>query len=267
MKHSIKAFTLIELLVVIAIIAILAAILFPVFAQAKKSAKTAVTLSNLKQINLAFAMYANDYDDTFVLNDYNASGGDWDGGAWGTITTWPYLIQPYVKNTGIFYDGNRPGYPGPTSQGYPWDNATTIGLNNSGVAGHWTSPDCVTWPETATFVPGRVMSSQDSPAERMAAMPTVWGGTQVGWYYFEPYFASWVDMSQDYSSYSWWNEVWQSRLYSSGNTIPAAYLDGHVNKVKSGEFVPWTIGGRQQYCDAMTNANLFKFWGEWWSPS
>jgi prepilin-type N-terminal cleavage/methylation domain-containing protein/prepilin-type processing-associated H-X9-DG protein len=60
--HS--AFTLIELLVVIAIIAILAAILFPVFAQAREKARQATCLSNLKQLGLAWLMYAQDYDET-----------------------------------------------------------------------------------------------------------------------------------------------------------------------------------------------------------
>src|SRR4051794_28698553 len=65
-RRSYRAFTLIELLVVIAIIAILAAILFPVFAQAKEAAKKASCLSNLKQISLAWQMYAGDYDDTMA---------------------------------------------------------------------------------------------------------------------------------------------------------------------------------------------------------
>ena len=65
-----RAFTLIELLVVIAIIAILAAILFPVFAQAKLAAKATSDLSNLKQINTAMLMYANDNNDR-VVNNFN----------------------------------------------------------------------------------------------------------------------------------------------------------------------------------------------------
>jgi len=60
-RHA--GFTLIELLVVIAIIAILAAILFPVFAHARAKARQARCMSNLKQIGLAVAMYAQDWDE------------------------------------------------------------------------------------------------------------------------------------------------------------------------------------------------------------
>src|SRR5471032_743507 len=61
-----KAFTLIELLVVIAIIAILAAILFPVFAQAREKARAISCLSNIKQVNLSWQMYLQDYDEQMV---------------------------------------------------------------------------------------------------------------------------------------------------------------------------------------------------------
>ncbi len=61
-----RAFTLIELLVVIAIIAILAAILFPVFAKAREKARQASCQSNLKQIGLTFAQYAQDYDEKYT---------------------------------------------------------------------------------------------------------------------------------------------------------------------------------------------------------
>ena len=60
-----SAFTLIELLVVIAIIAILAAILFPVFSRVRDKARQAVCTSNMKNIGMAFQMYAQDYDGKF----------------------------------------------------------------------------------------------------------------------------------------------------------------------------------------------------------
>jgi len=66
-------FTLVELLVVIAIVALLAAILLPVFAQARAKAYQAQCLSNLRQIGLAVAMYAQDDDEKLMPGHLRAT--------------------------------------------------------------------------------------------------------------------------------------------------------------------------------------------------
>lgn len=91
-----NGFTLIELLVVIAIIAILAAILFPVFAQAREKARQTTCLSNLKQLGIAFLMYAQDYDETYPLANSTPAGAT---PGIGNVT-WLYTVDPYIK-TGI----------------------------------------------------------------------------------------------------------------------------------------------------------------------
>ena len=55
-----RGFTLIELLVVIAIIAILMAILIPALNRAREQGKRAACLSNVKQLGLAWVLYADD---------------------------------------------------------------------------------------------------------------------------------------------------------------------------------------------------------------
>ena len=251
-----RAFTLIELLVVVAIIAILASILFPVFAQAKAAAKRTVSLSNLKQLGTAAAVYTGDSDDV-VFNAYYV-------GATGQTTPdnqglfrWAWQLLPYAKSMGVFRspadtkdmalgvcgggcrDRNNPNY------GYLWGLFPSYGFN-------WTylAPDPTWDPTTAPSLAkvansvGQSLTGLGDPANTVFLADSTYGDAAnptnvgMGYYTINPP-ASWTGAPPlTRSSYGF---VWP-RHNNGANTL---WADAHANLTKIDRLKEETLWDRE----------------------
>ena len=105
--RSRNAFTLIELLVVIAVIAVLMAVLLPALNRAREQGKRTVCMSNLKQLMLAWVLYADDHDQ-MIVNSCTVAGT---GGHPSSEPCWPFN-SPRVGITGMPH----------SCQAWTWEN-------------------------------------------------------------------------------------------------------------------------------------------------
>jgi prepilin-type processing-associated H-X9-DG protein len=102
------AFTLVELLVVIGIIAVLISVLLPALNKARQAGQVIACASNMRQIGLAFQMYANDNKDAIAFAYMTDATGK------VPKSTWDMQLDKYLGGKGTPY-GDDPGALMPTA--------------------------------------------------------------------------------------------------------------------------------------------------------
>ena len=126
----IGGFTLVELLVVIAIIGILAGLMLPALAKAKGKSHRISCLSNIKQLNICWASYAQDHNGLLAESYFAMNSGGVNTNAWvrGTVDDNPAFgqVEPGILDstnvnclkfgTPWPYNGSAPAYHCPSDK-------------------------------------------------------------------------------------------------------------------------------------------------------
>jgi prepilin-type processing-associated H-X9-DG protein len=246
------AFTLIELLVVMAGIALLMTILLPALGRARESGKRTVCLSNLKTLQLAWGMYADNNNEKIVKNNdfQNKNQPAWvtcdELNSANVIMPLSEQIQAIQAGLLYLYVGNVKAYHCPNGfQGYVRTYRIVMSMNSNNVA----------YPPL--FINNRLQITRPPPASRMVFVDEGFPLSYNANYYIE--------------------EVW---LYPppcrhiEGNTF--SFADGHVeywrwqgrdtiacsltdpkNKYGSFRYKPTTNGGLKDL-----HKTQIAFWGE-----
>jgi prepilin-type processing-associated H-X9-DG protein/prepilin-type N-terminal cleavage/methylation domain-containing protein len=214
------AFTLVELLVVIAVLAILAGLLLPAVAKAKAKSQAIYCANNMRQMQLAWYIYADQNEDVMPLNDVNTEGNDvlgsWVLGNAGLQADLSNLtngtLYPYVGNVRSYRcptDFAKTAGGVPVTRSY----AIQVSLHSIGIVAAFT------WP--APYM-------QFADCVKVASL--VQPGPARTWTFIEPSAAS-----HDYGSWDFYvlglNQTWAhqpSDRHSSGCNL--SFADGHVER-------------------------------------
>ena len=224
-----KAFTLIELLVVIAVIAVLMAILMPALNRAREQGKRAMCMGHLKQIQLAWAIYADENDGKLVNGDADEYGDL--GGFHTNEDPWVYkdwsraneqkltleLKEARIKEGALWpYVQNLKAYHCPTGSIAKTELRMFSFMDSMNVK-DWTRTGNNVGPFGYAF---KKRANIAEPGRRMCVMDDggTGGKTQGGWTVYT-------------NTYRWWDPV--PLRHGKGTTI--AYVDGHVEHMKYGD--------------------------------
>lgn len=149
-----QAFTLIELLVVIAVIGILAALLLPVLSQAREKGRRVSCMNNLRQVNVAIRLYADDSGDSLPM-----------------LPT----PNPYPNGVGAYYKQLVKGYLGLTGPASPKEKVFTCPADStlSQLVDHaftsYTFNGYEVGPDTIPRITGKKLAAIKTPSKAVLA--------------------------------------------------------------------------------------------------
>ena len=219
-----NGFTLIELLVVIAIIAILASMLLPALSKAREKARAATCQSNLKQIALSVAMYADDY------NGYHQVSGTVHCPDGTSTYAWALVFEKY----GYLIPGNWRVSSCPSIRRAPAPIPITSNVCRYGVNGSWRVKTGNSWSTKHNYLSQAAnnyygfcwQEEIKTPSTFFTHADTVGNGradtTYKTYAYYQVDFNGWT----------------QGNVFGvHGDRANCVFLDGHVSAISRNECV------------------------------
>jgi len=210
-----RGFTLIELLVVIAIIALLMAILMPVLHRAREQGMRAVCLSNLKQLTLAWIMYADENDGKIVNGQ--------SGSARGSVGNPPYEI-PWVGR--CWADNYGSGGQMPEVQqeqaiksGSLWEYVKDIDLYRCPTG---TRGEMLTYAPT-NAVNAKIQTGTDKPGVFLRRTTDIRGSHALRIVFIDEGWVTSVSYAVHYVKEQWWDDP----PVRHGDGVTLSFADGH----------------------------------------
>ena len=230
-RHN--AFSLIELLVVIAVVALLMAVLIPALNRAREQGKRAVCLSNLRQLTLAWTLYADDNADRLVNGDteeyaalYNYGGSHYKEPAW-VKKDWKKHFGVEVKRRAI-----KEGALFPYTQELKLYRCKTVEKETPRTYSTVDSMNCKGWPNTP-FMGVRMIKKRmriPKPASRHVYIDD--GGTGLS------ALGGWTVYVQE-------DKWWDPPPVRHGNGTTFSYADGRC------EYKKWEDSRTIQFGDTL----------------
>ncbi|MCK5000152.1 MAG: prepilin-type N-terminal cleavage/methylation domain-containing protein [Anaerohalosphaera sp.] len=239
-----KAFTLIELLVVISIIALLLAILMPALGTVKKKAQSVVCRSNLKQLQLAAFLYADDYGNSFfaygtaVYIEYMAPYiGDVDSARYCKSTKISSRIESAIESSGYVMGsadetwGWRAGIVDPeygsyTFNGYLYPNLADIGIASDKIVND-------SYPKVTQI-------------RKTYATPVFTDGVWVDAWPVDNELTAPSKFEIDMGNQNWQGStIWRLVTNRHGKTTNVSFADGHVDSINLSDL--WTLNWSKDF--------------------
>ena len=210
-----SAFTLIELLVVIAIIAILAGMLLPALGKAKQKAKGIACLSNLKQMQLCWALYSTDWEGKLVPN-FLGTRESWIGGNVSSSPGWTNELD-IIEGRLYPYNSSLEIYRCPADVAFKVGGRTVIRVRSFSVSGRLNGGNGSTASVNPTLNFWTTESSINRPGPSQAFVFVDEDKDSID----DGFFA----VRADVPNAGFWQNAPASR---HGNSGQVSFADGHV---------------------------------------